>query len=70
MENEYSYWEIRYISMESNERWTTARCPADWTAYDVECRVPRGGVGDDISEVTEVLEYSPENEFDYGYDFT
>jgi len=64
---EYSYWEIWYISCEGNERWTTARAPIDWEEWQVRDRIPRGGCGDDVSEVTSV--HSTYDD-DYSWDFT
>lgn len=64
---DYSYWEIWYISCESNRRWTIARAPADWEEWQVRDRIPLGGCGDDVAEITSVE--STWNE-DYGWDFT
>jgi hypothetical protein len=66
MGEEYCYWEINYISCESNFRWTVARTPIDWTEYDVINRIPVGGCGDDVAEIKEVFETSNK---DYGWDF-
>ena len=64
---EYSYWEINFISCESNHRWTIARAPADWDSYEVESNISLGGCGDDVAEVTSVEEtYNT----DYSWDFT
>ena len=63
---EYNYWEINYISCESNERWTVARTPIDWDEDMVRERIPMGGCGDDVAEVTDVFETSNTN---YSWDF-
>lgn len=64
---EYSYWEIQFISCESNERWTIARAPLDWDETQVEERIPIGGCGDDVAKIISV---EPANSEDYGWDFT
>ena len=64
---EYSYWEIWYVSCESNDRHITARTPADWESYDVRERIPMGGCGDDVAEITSVEQTWDE---DYSWDFT
>jgi len=64
---EYSYWEIWYVSCESNKRWTIARAPADWESCDVRDKIPRGGCGDDVAEITSVEQTWDDN---YGWDFT
>lgn len=66
LEVEYNYWEINYISCESNERWVVARTPIDWEEYDVRDRIPMGGCGDDVADIREVFETS---NTDYGWDF-
>ena len=45
---EYSYWQIEYISCEGNERWTIARAPIDWDEWQVRDRISsmRGSIGD------------------------
>ncbi len=48
---EFSYWEVRYISCEGNPRWSIARAPISWDSYDVLSAIPIGGCGDDVSEV-------------------
>lgn len=63
---EYNYWEINYISCESNKRWTVARTPIDWDEDMVRDRIPMGGCGDDVAEVTDVFETSNTN---YSWDF-
>ncbi len=63
---EYSYWEVNYISCESNRRWSVARAPIDWEEYDVRDRISIGGCGDDVAEILEIFETSNE---DYGWDF-
>jgi len=55
------------VSCEGNERHTIARAPADWERWQVEDRIPRGGCGDDVAEVTSVEETYDD---DYGEDFT
>lgn len=65
MDREYKYWEVWYISCESNERWLIVKTPVDWEDYDVESRLPLGGCGDDISEVTSINESCNE---DYSWD--
>lgn len=62
----YTYWEIRYISCEGNDRWTVAKTPDNWSEYDVRSRIPIGGCGDDVAEVTEVFQTSNDN---YGWEF-
>jgi hypothetical protein len=64
---EYSYWEIWYVSCEGNDRHTVARAPAHWERWKVEHRIPRGGCGDDVAEITSVEETYDD---DYGWDFT
>ena len=66
-EIEYAFWEIHYISCESNKRWTTVRTPIDWDEDMVRERIPMGGCGDDVAEVRDVYETS---NTDYGWDFT
>lgn len=66
MEEEYSYWEIWYVSCEGNERWTTARAPFDWDSYDVESAISMGGCGDDPARITSVEEIC---ECDFSWDF-
>ena len=63
---EYIYWEIQYISCESNNRWMVARSPIDWDANDVNSRIPLGGCGDDIAKIIDVFETSNDN---YNWDF-
>jgi hypothetical protein len=63
---DYNYWEINYISCESNRRWAIARTPIDWDEDDVRGRIPMGGCGDDVAEVREVFETS---NTDWGWDF-
>lgn len=65
-EIEYNFWEIQYVSCESNERWTIARTPIDWEEYDVRERIPIGGCGDDVAYVKDVFETS---NTDYSWDF-
>ena len=65
-EIEYAYWEIQYRSCEGNNRWTIARTPIDWEEYDVKDRIPMGGCGDDVAEITGVFESSNK---DYSWDF-
>ena len=65
-ETEYSYWEIQYISCESNERWTIARAPIDWDESEIRDRIPMGGSGDDVADIRGIFETSNEN---YGWDF-
>jgi hypothetical protein len=64
-EIEYIYWEIQYISCEDNYRRMVARTPMDWDADDVKSRMPTGGCGDDIAEITDVFETS---KTDYYWD--
>lgn len=66
MEEEYSYWEIWYVSCEGNERWTTARAPFDWDSYDVESAISMGGCGDEPARITSVEEIC---ECDFSWDF-
>ena len=35
---------------------TTIRTPEDWDSYDVRCAIPMGGCGDDVAEITEIIE--------------
>jgi hypothetical protein len=65
-EIKYNYWEINYISCESNRRWTVTRTPIDWDEEDVRSRIPTGGCGDDVAEVLDVFETSDN---DYSWDF-
>jgi hypothetical protein len=65
-EIKYNYWEINYISCESNRRWTVARTPIDWEECDVRSRISTGGCGDDPATITEIFETSNTN---YGWDF-
>ena len=60
-EQEFSYWQIDYISCEGNNRWKIARTPIDWDEDMVRCRIPIGGCGDDIAEVIEIFEASDTN---------
>jgi hypothetical protein len=60
-EKEYCYWEVNYISCESNERWGIAKTPKDWDNYDVMSRIHRGGCGDDIAEIIDVVETTPDD---------
>lgn len=62
----YSYWKIEFTSCEGNYRWAIARFPADYTDYDVENKIPLGGVGDDVASIISVTETNDE---DYGWDF-
>lgn len=66
MEEEYNYWEIHYISCESEKRWTVARTPMEWDEYDVRSNIATGGCGDDPAKITEVFESNSE---DYSWDF-
>ena len=50
------YFEVWYISCESNRRWFVAQCPADWSADDLQNHIRLGGCGDDIAEITEIVE--------------
>lgn len=63
---EYKYWKIEYISCEGNEVWTIARTPIDWEEYQVHDRIPIGGCGDDVAEITSIDETNNEN---YLFDF-
>ena len=63
---EYRYWKIEYISCEGNERWVIARTPIDWVEYQVHDRIPMGGCGDDVAEITSIDETNNEN---YLFDF-
>lgn len=67
MMESYSYWEIQYVSCEGNNRWTIARAPEDWDAEQVRERIPMGGCGDDVDEVTDVFSSCKEK---YEWDFT
>ena len=64
---EYRYWHIEYTSCESNFRWTIARAPAEWDAYEVESAIQMGGCGDDPAEITSIEE---SNSIDYSWDLT
>lgn len=57
----YSYWEIHFISCEENKRWTIARTPQSWEAYQVRQHIPMGGIGDDVAQVLEVFPTSDNN---------
>ena len=62
-------WEIWCRTFEGDERWSTALCPEDWDAYDVESRVTSGltgGVGGDPAEFIS-CEWSSSDEWDYDY---
>lgn len=63
---EYTYWEIRYISCEGNNRWTVARTSSDWTEDDVRSSIPMGGYDDAPATILDVFETS---NTDYRYDF-
>jgi hypothetical protein len=65
-EQEYSYWEINYITCESNRGWTIARTPIDWDEYDLRSRIQLGGCGDDPATIEEIFESSDTN---YSWDF-
>ena len=65
-DNFYSYWEINFISCEGNKRWTIARAPIDWDEWQVRDRIPMGGCGDDVAEITSIDQCSEE---DYSWDF-
>jgi hypothetical protein len=67
MEEEYSYWEINFISCEGNKRFAIARAPIDWEEYDVRSRVTMGGCGDDVAELKEIIETYND---DYSWDYT
>lgn len=64
---EFSYWEVRYISCEGNDRWSIARTPIDWNSYDVRSSIQLGGCGDDVSEILEIEMTFPG---DYSWDFS
>ena len=38
----------------------------DWEEYDVRDRIPMGGCGDDVAEITDIFQ---SNYTDYGWDF-
>ena len=63
-------WEIWFRTCEGDERWTTARCPDDWEAYDVEQRFCQslGGVGGDPAEFIS-CEWYYGSQDDWTYDF-
>lgn len=61
MEEEYSYWEVNFISCEGNERWCEYRAPADFNEYDMWTHIEIGGVGDDIAEITSIMETTPDD---------
>ena len=61
MEEEYSYWEVEFISCEGNERWTIYRAPSDFDDYDIENHIQLGGCGDDIAEITNIRETTPDD---------
>lgn len=63
---EYNYWEIWYVSCESNKRHTVARAPIDWDEYQVREKIPMGGYGDDVAEITSVEQTGCKN---YSWDF-
>lgn len=67
MHQEYSYWEVWFISCESNRRWTIVRTPSDWTEWDVRNRIPNGGCDDDPAEILSISETQDE---DFCWDFT
>lgn len=65
---DFSYWEINYISCEGNKRWTIARTPSDWDEYEVGERISmRGSIGDDPAEITSIHQTWDD---DYSWDFT
>ena len=63
---EYKYWKIWYVSCEGNDRWVIARTFIDWEEYQVHDRIPMGGCGDDVAEITSIDETDNEN---YLFDF-
>jgi hypothetical protein len=65
-EIEYKYWEILFISCESNNRRMIARTPIDWDKYQVIDRITIGGCGDDVAEIVDVFEANDRN---YSLDF-
>lgn len=65
MEQEYTYWEIWYRNLESDEVYAIAKTPEDWTEYDVQSRMEENH---DISRVISVCEISKPD--DYLYDLT
>lgn len=62
---DYRYWEIHYISCEGNVRWTIARTSFDLYEDDVRSCIQLGGCGDDISEITDIIQTS---DIDYSID--
>lgn len=69
MDDEYSYFEINYISCEGNSRWTIVRCPLEWDEYDLRRAIQMGGVGDDPAEITSITP-ACSSDYDYGADYT
>ena len=65
-EIEYSYWEVQFINCESDKRWVIVRTPINWDEYDVRERIPMGGSGDDVAEITDIFKTSDNY---YGWDF-
>jgi hypothetical protein len=61
MEEEYSYWEVNFISCEGNERWCIYRAPEDFDDLDMENHIETGGCGDDIAEITSIIETYPDD---------
>jgi hypothetical protein len=64
---EYSYWEVKFISCEGNERWTIARTPSDWEEWQLWEVINLGGCGDDPAEIISIEE-SQNNDWCWYYD--
>ena len=67
---EYSYWIINFISCEGNTRWSRCIAPGDWEEWQVRDRIPRGGCGDDVAEITSIEPSWMDDNDIYGFDFT
>lgn len=69
MEGKVEYWEIEYISCESNKRWSIAKCPAEWSEYDVRSAIMSdSSFGDEPATINKCsITYF---DTDYSWDFT
>lgn len=64
---EYKFWRVWYVSCESNTRWLMVRTPSDWVEEQVRDRIPIGGCGDDIAEISSIEETG--GDANYSWDF-
>jgi hypothetical protein len=56
MGKDYRYWEVWYISCESNKRYSIYKTDSDCSASDVRDNLTIGGIGDDIAEIISIEE--------------